>query len=148
MLQVRVGKRSPQAALRIALDMAQDDAFPLTRAEAVERVCRVLADPPTAVTERAAAARPLTRGPARLAGLASGEIVTDARGGDRRRRCRPAGDPRPGRDLARRRPRHGPGGRRPDRQRRAGQPRRGGGPRLGHPGRGRGVGPGAATGPT
>ena len=38
MLQVRVGKRSPQAALRIAVDMAEDAAFPLTRAEAVERV--------------------------------------------------------------------------------------------------------------
>ncbi len=29
MLQVRVGKRSPQAALRIAVDMAEDPAFPL-----------------------------------------------------------------------------------------------------------------------
>ena len=38
MLQVRVGKRSPQAALRIAVDMAEDAAFPLSRAEAVERV--------------------------------------------------------------------------------------------------------------
>ena len=35
MLQVRVGKRSPQAALRIAVDMAEDATFPLTRAEAV-----------------------------------------------------------------------------------------------------------------
>ena len=38
MLQVRVGKRSPQAALRIAVDMAEDETFPLSRAEAVERV--------------------------------------------------------------------------------------------------------------
>ena len=31
LLQVRVGKRSPQAALRIAVDMAEDPDFPLTR---------------------------------------------------------------------------------------------------------------------
>ena len=48
MLQVRVGKRSPQAALRIAVDMAEDETFPLTRAEAVERVAALLAHPPTA----------------------------------------------------------------------------------------------------
>ena len=30
MLQVRVGKRSPQAALRIAVDMAEDETFPLS----------------------------------------------------------------------------------------------------------------------
>ena len=38
MLQCRIGKRSPQAALRIAVDMAEDPDFPLTRAEAVRRV--------------------------------------------------------------------------------------------------------------
>ena len=32
LLQVRAGKRSPQAALRIAVDMANDPSFPLTRA--------------------------------------------------------------------------------------------------------------------
>ena len=31
LLQVRVGKRSPQAALRIAVDMAEDDDVPVTR---------------------------------------------------------------------------------------------------------------------
>ena len=46
MLQVRVGKRSPQAALRIAVDMAEDETFPLSRAEAVARVAPLLADPP------------------------------------------------------------------------------------------------------
>ena len=52
MLQVRVGKRSPQAALRIAVDMAEDETFPLSRAEAVERVAPLLADPPTIATSR------------------------------------------------------------------------------------------------
>ncbi len=37
LLQVRVGKRSPQAALRIAIDMAEDEDFPLTREQAVRR---------------------------------------------------------------------------------------------------------------
>ena len=46
MLQVRVGKRTPQAALRMALEMAEDPGFPLTREEAVRRVAEVLANPP------------------------------------------------------------------------------------------------------
>lgn len=37
-LQTRVGKRSPAAAVRIAVEMAEDPAFPLERAEAVRRV--------------------------------------------------------------------------------------------------------------
>ena len=35
MLQTRVGKRSPAAALRIAVEMAEEQGFPLTRDEAV-----------------------------------------------------------------------------------------------------------------
>jgi pyruvate,orthophosphate dikinase len=46
MLQVRRGKRSPRAALRIAIDIAEDPGFPVSRAEALERVADVLADPP------------------------------------------------------------------------------------------------------
>jgi pyruvate,orthophosphate dikinase len=76
MLQVRVGKRSPQAALRIALDMAEDETFPLSRREAVERVVAHLADPPMTVAERDGAARVLTTGLPASPGIASGEIVT------------------------------------------------------------------------
>jgi pyruvate,orthophosphate dikinase len=47
LLQNRVGKRSPQAALRLAIDMANDPDFALDRAEAVERVAPLLDDPPT-----------------------------------------------------------------------------------------------------
>ena len=47
LLQCRIGKRSPQAALRIAVDMAEDEDFPLTREEAVRRVAGLLVDPPT-----------------------------------------------------------------------------------------------------
>jgi pyruvate,orthophosphate dikinase len=77
LLQVRVGKRSPQAALRIAVDMAEDADFPLTRAEAVRRVLPLLADPPRVATGRTGAVPPLTTGLAASPGVASGPIVTD-----------------------------------------------------------------------
>ncbi len=48
LLQVRIGKRSPRAALRIAIDLVRDSAFPLGRREAVERTIDILADPPSA----------------------------------------------------------------------------------------------------
>ncbi|MBI2766081.1 MAG: pyruvate, phosphate dikinase [Chloroflexi bacterium] len=38
LLQTRIGRRSPLAAARIAVAMAEDPDFPLTRAEAVQRV--------------------------------------------------------------------------------------------------------------
>ena len=74
MLQVRVGKRTPQAALRMALEMAEDPSFPLTREEAVRRVRRSLADPPTTVIERSDAGAALTTGLAASPGVACGEI--------------------------------------------------------------------------
>jgi pyruvate,orthophosphate dikinase len=76
LLQCRVGKRSPQAALRIAIDMAEADDFPLTRAQAVERVARILADPPTVSTGRVDGAVALTTGLAASPGLVAGEIAT------------------------------------------------------------------------
>jgi pyruvate, orthophosphate dikinase len=76
MLQCRIGKRSPQAALRVAVDMAEDPGFPLTRAEAVRRVAPILADPPTRVEMAAAASAPLTRGLPASPGVATGEVVT------------------------------------------------------------------------
>jgi len=76
MLQVRVGKRSPQAALRMAVDMAEEDGFPLTRAEAVERVAPLLADPPTTSSARVGGPTALTTGLPASPGLASGPIVT------------------------------------------------------------------------
>ena len=46
MLQYRRGKRSPRAALRMAIDMAEDPKFPLTREEALRRVEKILQHPP------------------------------------------------------------------------------------------------------
>ena len=76
LLQVRVGKRSPRAALRIALDMARDDAFPLSPRDAVERVAAILADPPRVASPRAPGATAIASGLGASPGVASGEIVT------------------------------------------------------------------------
>jgi len=76
MLQCRVGKRSPQAALRIALDMAEDPELPVTREDAVRRVAAILADPPTAVVGRDDDAVALTTGLPASPGVASGQITT------------------------------------------------------------------------
>ncbi len=84
--------------------------------------------------------RPIATGLPASPGVASGPLVTDPAAADPRRRGGHAGHPRPGRDLARGRPRDVGRGRRPDLARRAGQPCRGRGPRLGHPGRRRGGG--------
>jgi pyruvate,orthophosphate dikinase len=77
MLQVRVGRRSPQAALRIAVEMADDPDFPLTRAEVVERVRPLLANPPVAATVRSSFVLPLVTGLPASPGAASGPIATD-----------------------------------------------------------------------
>ncbi len=46
LLQSRVGKRSPAAVFRTALDMAEDPSFPLDRDEAVERCRSLFNNPP------------------------------------------------------------------------------------------------------
>jgi pyruvate,orthophosphate dikinase len=82
MLQVRVGKRSPQASLRIARDMADDPTFPLSKREAVERVVDLLADPPTTTARREADAKPLATGLAASPGVSAGEIATSPEGAE------------------------------------------------------------------
>jgi pyruvate,orthophosphate dikinase len=80
LLQTRVGKRSPQAAVRIAVEMATDAAFPLSRSEAVERVARHLVDPPTTARERDADAPVLASGLGASPGVVSGAIATSPQG--------------------------------------------------------------------
>ncbi|MDQ2935788.1 MAG: pyruvate, phosphate dikinase [Chloroflexota bacterium] len=76
LLQVRVGKRSPRAALRIAFDMAEDPEFPLSRAQAVERVAGYLAHPPMISTGRNSETPALATGLPASPGIATGEIAT------------------------------------------------------------------------
>jgi pyruvate,orthophosphate dikinase len=76
LLQVRPGKRSPQAALRIAFDMAQADDFPLSKEEAVRRVARHLVHPPAQWTGHRGDHQVLTTGLPASPGIAVGEIVT------------------------------------------------------------------------
>lgn len=75
-LQVRIGKRSPEAALRFAVEMAEDDDFPLTREEAIERVANHLVNPPVSVSHVRPDLEPLATGLPASPGIASGEIAT------------------------------------------------------------------------
>ncbi len=78
LLQCRIGKRSPQAALRMAVQMANEPDFPLTKEAAVARVAPLLADPPRISARAAVGAPVLTTGLAASPGLVSGEIATTA----------------------------------------------------------------------
>jgi pyruvate,orthophosphate dikinase len=75
MLQVRVGKRSPRAALRMAIDMAEDADFPLSREDAVKRVAGLLADPPTLFVATGDVPTPIAIGLPASPGVASGAIA-------------------------------------------------------------------------
>ena len=78
LLQARRGKRSPIAALRCAVDMAEDPDFPLTRAEAVARVRHLLDDPPTrAVEPTTDTDGVVASGLAASPGVATGVLCTD-----------------------------------------------------------------------
>jgi pyruvate,orthophosphate dikinase len=76
LLQVRVGKRSAEAALRIARDMAEDPDFPVSKEEAVRRVRRHLGKPPTRAERHAEDFPVLTKGLPASPGSGAGEIAT------------------------------------------------------------------------
>ena len=73
LLQVRSGKRSPRAALRIAIDMAEDPSSPLTRREAIERVAAHLLHPPHDAADRDPTLQPLATGLPASPGFVSGQ---------------------------------------------------------------------------
>ncbi|MEQ8840407.1 MAG: PEP/pyruvate-binding domain-containing protein [Acidimicrobiales bacterium] len=77
LLQVRRGMRSPEAELRLAIDMVDDPAFPLDRLTALERVAAVMEAPPTIATAAGESTEVLARGLAAAPGRASGAICTD-----------------------------------------------------------------------
>ena len=93
MLQVRVGKRSARAALRMAIDMARDDSFPVSRADAVHRVAHLLADQAREFVRAPGAPPPDRRRIARLAGGCQRHDRDLVRGGRGSRCGRPERDP-------------------------------------------------------
>ena len=76
MLQVRTGKKSPRAALRMAIEMATDPSFPLSREAAVRRVLPLLSDPPRVFVRSGDSSEPIARGLPASPGVASGGVVT------------------------------------------------------------------------
>ncbi len=81
LLQSRRGKRSPIAAFRAAIDMAEDSAFDLDRREAVQRCERYFDDPPTVSAEptaaSAATATVVAAGLGASPGMATGVLCCD-----------------------------------------------------------------------
>jgi pyruvate,orthophosphate dikinase len=75
MLQDRSAKRTDPAALRMAVEMAGDPTFPLTREQAVRRVQSILANPPKHVVQGGDAGKPLTRGLGVSPGIVCGEVA-------------------------------------------------------------------------
>ncbi len=77
-VQCRVGTRSPLAALRMAVDMAEDPMFPLDRAEAVARVAHLLDTAHAVGSEfEADANQILVTGLAASPGVATGVAIGD-----------------------------------------------------------------------
>lgn len=76
-LQTRIGRRSPLAAARIAVEMANDAAFPIDRAEAVARVDSATLARLAESTHVEASARPLGTGLAASPGVGTGVLCTD-----------------------------------------------------------------------
>lgn len=77
-LQTRIGRRSPLAAVRIAVDMAEDPAFPLSRREAVERVGAETLQQLAKLGTVDPAAEPLGEGLPVSPGVGAGVLCCDA----------------------------------------------------------------------
>jgi len=76
-LQTRIGRRSPLAAVRIAVEMAEDADFPLSRAEAVGRVDAATLQQIASLGRVREGARPLAKGLAVSPGVGVGVLATD-----------------------------------------------------------------------
>ena len=79
LLHARIGRRGAQAALRMALEMAADESFPLSKEQALERVAAILADPPLSVSaDRDVVVPIVATGLAASPGLGIGVIATSS----------------------------------------------------------------------
>jgi pyruvate,orthophosphate dikinase len=77
-LQTRIGRRSPLAAVRIAVAMAEDPDFPLTKAEAVERINDDVLQRLATLGRVEPTARPVASGLAASPGVGAGVLCCDA----------------------------------------------------------------------
>ena len=89
-LQVRIGKRSAEAAARIAVDLAQDPEIGLSRGEALARLSAEQIRQLQNQAEVAAGAAVLARGVAAAPGVGCGRVCTDP---DRAAQWSARGDP-------------------------------------------------------
>lgn len=78
LLQTRIGRRSPLAAVRIAVDMAEDPAFPLTTAEAAARVGEETIAELARLGSVRAGAEPMGSGLAASPGVGAGILCFEA----------------------------------------------------------------------
>ncbi|MEM7141411.1 MAG: pyruvate, phosphate dikinase [Actinomycetota bacterium] len=76
-LQTRIGRRSPEAAVRMAVQMAQDPEFPLTRGEAAQRVDRKTRDKVAEMASVNDGVPPIATGIAASPGVGRGVLSTD-----------------------------------------------------------------------
>ena len=124
MLQTRNGKRTARAALRVAVDMANEGL--ISREEAITRVDPAALDQLLhPMIDPNAKRTPLATGLPASPGAASGEIVFSAEEAEQLRAGRPQDHPGARRDLARGHPRHARGRRHRHDARRHDLPRRG-----------------------
>ena len=77
-LQARVGKRTPQAAARLALEMCNDPNFNLSRQEALARLPAGLLEGKLGLRDSDAASTILAHGIGASPGSATGQLVFDA----------------------------------------------------------------------
>jgi len=77
-LQTRVGRRSPLAAIRLAVSMAEDSDFPLSRAEAVARIDSDMLHQVSRIARVDPAATPIATGLAVSPGVGVGVLCCDA----------------------------------------------------------------------
>ena len=77
-LQSRVGKRTPIAAIRIAVEMATDPDFPLTRQEAILRLTPGQLQSAIGMDQVAESSPPIAKGLGASPGVATGHLVFTA----------------------------------------------------------------------
>ncbi|GAC1367814.1 MAG: hypothetical protein NVSMB44_33840 [Ktedonobacteraceae bacterium] len=76
-LQARVGKRSPAAAARIAVELAEDARFGLSRREALARLPHEILVGTSSIARSETSLKPIVRGVGASPGVATGRIVFD-----------------------------------------------------------------------